>query len=209
MEGLVKGPAYRIETRRLVLRCWSPGDASILKAAIEASLERLLPWMDWARNEPESVEAKTEKLRQFRGEFDLGRDFIYGIFSRDEKEVFGGTGLHTRLGEGVREIGYWIHKEQTRQGLATEAAAALTKVAFEIDKVDRVEIHCDPNNTASLAVPRKLGYVHEATLRKRLLTPQGSQRDNMVWTLLAEEYPASPASGAEVKAFDVAGRRIL
>jgi RimJ/RimL family protein N-acetyltransferase len=209
MEGLTKGPAYRIETRRLVLRCWSPDDASILKAAIEASLEHLLPWMDWARNEPESVEAKTEKLRRFRGAFDLGQDFTYGIFSRDEKEVFGGTGLHTRLGEGVREIGYWIHKEQTRQGLATEAAAALTKVAFEIDKVDRVEIHCDPNNAASLAVPRKLGYVHEATLRKRLLNPQGNQRDNMVWTLLAEEYPSSPSSRAEIKAFDVAGHRIL
>jgi RimJ/RimL family protein N-acetyltransferase len=206
MEGFSRGPAYRIETRRLVLRCWNPEDAPILKAAIEASLEHLLPWMDWAKQEPETLEAKTQRLRRLRGAFDLGHDFTYGIFSRDEREVFGGTGLHTRLGEGVREIGYWIHKEQVRQGLATEAAAALTKVAFEIDKVDRVEIHCDPNNVASIAVPRKLGYTHEATLRKRLLNPQGNHRDNMVWTLLAEEYPASASARAEIKAFDVAGR---
>ena len=209
MKGVAKGPAYRIKTRRLVLRCWNPEDAPLLLAAIQASLDHLLPWMDWAKQEPESLEAKTERLRRFRGAFDLGQDFVYGILSRDEKDVYGGTGLHTRAGERAREIGYWIHKEQIRQGLATEAVAALTRVAFEIDKVERVEIHCDPNNAPSLAVPRKLGYVHEATLRKLLRTPQGNPRDTIVWTLLAEEYPGSPSSAAEIKAYDAMGGRIL
>ena len=56
------------------------------------------------------------------------------------------------------------------QGLATEVSAALTRVAFEIDQVDRVEIHCEPQNVRSAAVPRKLGYQHEATLARRLRT---------------------------------------
>ena len=56
----------------------------------------------------------------------------------------------------------------TRQGYITESTAALTRVGFEICEADRMEIHIDPENEASLGVPRKLGYVEEATLRRRL-----------------------------------------
>ena len=203
-----QGPAYRIHTQRLVLRCWQPTDAPLLKAAIEASLEHLRPWMPWARHEPEDLHT-IEHLRRCRGEFDLGQDFAYGMFDRTETQVLGGTGLHTRVGAGAREIGYWVHKDYINQGLATEAAAALTKVAFLIDRVARVELHCDPNNVRSAAVPRKLGFCHEATLRHRTRTPDGQPRDTMVWTLLAHEYHASPAAAAEIEAFDVMGRPLL
>jgi hypothetical protein len=40
-----QGPAYRIHTHRLVLRCWQPTDAPLLKAAIDVNLEHLRPWM--------------------------------------------------------------------------------------------------------------------------------------------------------------------
>jgi RimJ/RimL family protein N-acetyltransferase len=72
-----------------------------------------------------------------------------------------------------------------------------------------VEIHCDPNNVRSSAVPRKLGFCHEATLRHRAFTPEGQPRDTMIWTLLVDEYPASPASAATIEAFDVLGRALL
>ncbi len=87
--------------------------------------------------------------------------------------------------------------------------AALTRVAFEVEEVRRVEIHCDPDNQRSAAVPRKLGYTHEATLRQRSLTGEGEPRDTMIWSLLAEEYPGSPAAAAEVVALDVLGQRLL
>jgi RimJ/RimL family protein N-acetyltransferase len=212
----VPGPAYRIHTRRLVLRCWDPADAPLLKAAIDASLDHLRPWMPWAADEPQPLQTKVGLLRRFRGEFDLGRDFVYGIFCRGEGEVLvvdsmtlrGGAGLHTRLGEGALEIGYWIHAAHINQGLATETAAALTKVAFQVHGVDRVEIHCDPANLRSAAVPRKLGYLHEATLRRRARTADGKPRDTMVWTLFAQAYAASAAAAAEVEAFDAMGRSI-
>lgn len=203
------GPAYRIQTPRLVLRCWDPADAPLLLEAITASLEHLRPWMPWAHQEPTSVEAKAERLRRFRADFDLDRDFVYGIFSPDEQRVLGGTGLHTRAGEGAREIGYWIHADHIGQGYATEVTAALTRVAFEVDQVRRVEIHCDPENGRSAAVPRRLGYTYEATLRQRLLTDDGSPRDTMIWSLLREEYPQTPAAAAEITALDVLGRRLL
>jgi RimJ/RimL family protein N-acetyltransferase len=203
-----QGPAYRIHTQRLVLRCWQPADAPLLKTAIEASLEHLRPWMPWAQHAPEDLRT-IEYLRRCRGEFDLGQDFAYGMFDRAETEVLGGTGLHTRVGAGAREIGYWVHKDYINRGFATEATAALTKVAFLIDRVARLEIHCDPNNVRSAAVPRKLGFCHEATLRHRSRTPDGQPRDTMVWTLLAHEYHTSSAAATEIEAFDVMGGPLL
>jgi len=205
----IPGPAYRVKTRRLILRCWEPTDARSLKAAIDASLEHLRPWMPWAEDEPEDLQAKIEGLRRWRGKFDLGQDFVYGIFSANEEKVLGSTGLHTRAGEDAREIGYWIHVDHINRGLATEAVAALTRVAFEIDEVVRVEVHCDPRNLRSAAVPRKLGFVHEATLRQRTTDAQGQRRDSMIWTLLADDYGRGMAQKAEIEAYDALGRRIL
>ncbi|NLG96838.1 MAG: GNAT family N-acetyltransferase [Chloroflexi bacterium] len=205
----IPGPVYRIETRRLVLRCWSPVDAPLLKQAVDESLDHLRPWMPWAANEPQDVATKIERIREWRGNFDLGQDFVYGVFNQDESRVLGGSGLHTRVGRDAREIGYWIHKDFINQGLATELSAALTRVAFEIDGVNRVEIHCDPENVRSAAVPRKLGYTHEATLRQRSRMNDGSYRDVMIWTLLRCDYSETPAARAEFRAYDAANRLIL
>jgi len=203
------GPAYRIITARLVLRCWEPTDAPLITAALIESREHLMPWMPWAAEEPTEPAKRVTWLRKCRGEFDLEKDFIYGVFNLDESRVLGGTGLHTRLGEGAREIGYWIHVDFTHQGLATELSAALTRVAFEIDGVNRVEIHCDPGNVYSAAVPRKLGYTHEGTLRARSIGSDGLPSDLMIWTLFKEDYPNSPSASAQIEAYDAIGQRIL
>jgi RimJ/RimL family protein N-acetyltransferase len=202
------GPAYRITTDRLILRCYAPRDAAALKAAIDASLPHLTE-MPWARDEPQSLDEKIALLRRFRGLFDLGQDFVYGIFDRDDTTVLGGTGLHPRLGDRAREIGYWIHAAHVNHGLATEAAAALSRVGFEIERLARVEIHCGPHNARSAAVARKLGFTHEATLRERAVDAGGNPRDTMIWTLFAADYPRSPCAGQKLQAFDAAGRRIL
>ena len=163
--------------------------------------------MPWAQEET-ALQTQIDRLRQVRGQFDFGNDFVYGIFSRDETLVLGSSGLHTRVGNHAREIGYWIHVDHIGKGYATKASAALTKVAFEIDGVDRVEIHCDPKNLPSAAIPKKLGYTLEATLRRRSHWADGKVEDSMIWTLFAEQYSDSPAAQLEIQAFDAAGREI-
>jgi RimJ/RimL family protein N-acetyltransferase len=165
--------------------------------------------MPWAEGEPEELQTYIDRLRSFRAKFDLGEDFIYGIFSRDETKVLGGSGLHTRRGEHAREVGYWLHKDYLNQGLATEVSAVLSKVAFEVDQVHRVEIRCDPKNVRSIAIPRKLGFKHEATFREDTKLSNGEWRDTMVWVLLASEYPNTPSAKAEIEAFDVLGRQLI
>jgi RimJ/RimL family protein N-acetyltransferase len=203
----VTAPAYRILTARLVLRCWDPRDARLLKDAVDSSLDHLRPWMPWIAHEPQSLAEKVDLLREFRGKFDLGQDFTYGIFSRDESEVVGGTGLHTRPGAAALEIGYWIRASRAGEGLGTEATAALTRVAFELTEVERIEIRCDPANERSRAIPRKLGYVEEATLRRRLHYPE--PRDVVVYSMFREDFGSSPAAAASLEAYDAVGTRVL
>jgi RimJ/RimL family protein N-acetyltransferase len=195
----------------LVVRCYDPRDAPLLSDAVDSSLDHLRPWMPWAHEAPLPPEQTVELLRRFRGQFDLGQDFIYGIFAADESELVGGTGFHTRAGPEAFEIGYWIRESRARQGFATEVTAALTRVGFEVCEAQRIEIRVDPNNVASLGIPRKLGYVEEGLLRKVFHDELGQAggRDAVVFSLLRGELPASPAAAAEVRAFGAGGERLL
>lgn len=207
-EQNIHNPAYRIETERLVVRCYNPSDAQMLADSVAENVEHLKPWMPWVHAEPEPFDVKVDRLKRFRGEFDLGEDFIYGIFDKAETRLLGGTGLHTRVGDRQLEIGYWIHKDFLNRGLTTESSAALVKVAFEIIHVHRIEIHCDPANVASAAIPRKLGFTHEGTLRAKTRFLDGWS-DSMVWALLENEYPTSPSCQASIKVFDCLGNPLL
>lgn len=204
-------PPYRIQTERLVIRCWSPSDAPLLKDAVDSSLDHLRAWMPWAHDEPQPLEAKVELLRRFRGLFDLGQEFVYGVFTRDEREVVGGTGLHMRVGDNAYEIGYWIRASRVREGLATEVVAALTRVAFEVCGVDRVEIRVDPANEVSARIPRRLGYAEEATLRRRLppYPDDPSPRDVVLFTIFADDDAVSRLAERPVEAYDAGGARLL
>ena len=206
-EPKIVNPVYRIETERLVVRCYQPSDAKLLADSVAENVEHLKPWMPWVHAEPEPIEEKEKRMLRFRGMFDLQQDYIYGIFNKEETKLLGGTGLHTRLGADELEIGYWMHKDHVKQGLTTESTAALIKVAFEIIHIHRIEIHCDPANHSSASIPRKLGFTHEGTLRaKTAFLDKWS--DSMIWGLLEDEYPNSPASKTKIKAFNANGNVI-
>jgi RimJ/RimL family protein N-acetyltransferase len=200
---------YRIETERLVIRCYDPRDAPLTKDAVDSSREHLRPWMPWAENDPITLEAQTDVLRGFRSAFDAGEDFPYGIFGADETEQLGGSGLHPRIGPGGLEIGYFVRASATRQGLITESTAALTRVGFDICDADRIEIRIEPRNTASMGIPRKLGFLEEATLRRRLpgRAGGGPLRDVTIFTMFREDF--DPSIAPTLRAFDARGRGVI
>ncbi|CAN5317900.1 GNAT family N-acetyltransferase [soil metagenome] len=200
---------YRIETERLVIRCYEPKDAVMLLESITASLEHLLPWMAWAEQEPVSLEEKITFLRKTRANYDLGVEAIMGIWDKTETIFIGSTGFHDRVKGNASEIGYWIDARQTGKGYITEAVAALTKVGIEIENWDRIEIHCNPENTISAKVPNKLGYTHEGTLKKRLPGAKGERVDEMIWSIFKDDYEQLPIGQTPLKAFDIAGREIM
>jgi RimJ/RimL family protein N-acetyltransferase len=199
---------YRIETERLVIRCYEPRDAEMAKEAIDSSLDHLRPWMPWTESEPQPLEEKRQLLKTFRANFDVGDNFTMGIFSADEEAYIGGTGLHPRGDPGGLEIGYFIRASATRQGYVTESTAALTRVGFEICEADRIEIRIDPDNEASLGVPRKLGFIEEATLRRRLPGRRGGPpRDVTLFAMFRDDF--DPEIAPNLRAFDGAGRQLI
>jgi RimJ/RimL family protein N-acetyltransferase len=204
----VPGPAYTIRTPRLLLRCFQPADAPAYGAALAASVDHLRPWLPWVKDEPRPLDEQLSRMRSFRALFDMGRDFNYGVFGPDGA-LFGAAGLHPRAGADAREMSVWLSAATAGRGLGTEGTAALVRVAFEVDRVRRLELHCDPRNRASIRVAERLGFVHEATLRARDFDEDGTPADTMVWSLFRDAYPASPAASAEVTAFDAMDRRLL
>ncbi len=200
--------AYRVETDRLVLRCWSPADAPGLRTALDECDTHLRPFIPFMKDEPRSLEQTAQWLRGHRAAFDLDQMYRYAVFDRQEQNLLGENMLLSRAGPGALEIGYWTHKDAIGRGYASEASCAMLRVAFEIEKVRRVEIICAPENAASAAIPAKLGFTHEATLRERAYDSDGEIRDLMVWSLFASDYPSSIAAKQTIRAYDCLGRPI-
>jgi RimJ/RimL family protein N-acetyltransferase len=199
---------YKIETERLLIRCYEPADALKMHSAITGSLEHLRPWVPWARQEPRELEWMEGFVRRFRGQFDLGQDAVFGIFDKSGSEQIGGTGLHNRIGKDAREIGYWINVLHINRGYATEAVMALIRVAFQIERLSRLEIRCAPDNLPSRRIPLRLGFRHELTLKDHFTDLNGQPMDTMVWALSRQEFEQSPLKDTPLKAYDFVGREI-
>jgi len=174
---------YSFDTERLTIRGPLPGDGEEVHAAVKESVAELRPWMPWAAEKIMSVEEYEIRLREGQLKFLSREDLWMMILLRRTNTIIGGTGLH-RIDWNVPkfEIGYWVRTSYARQGYITEAVAALTDFAFNTLGAKRVEIRCDERNVRSTAVPQRLDFVHEATLRhddRNHLTKQ--LRDTMIF----------------------------
>lgn len=147
----------KIVTPKLVLRPYKLEDAEQLKDAITETLDLLLPWMPWAKEEPQTLEQKRSLISGWKKDWNSEKDFVFGIFSFDG-ELAGSTGLHLRVGPRALETGYWISKKFQHKGYATVAAYAMTKTGFLFSDTDYMIIKCDPANEISAKIPNRLGY---------------------------------------------------
>lgn len=204
-----KANTYRIETARLVLRCYQMEDASMILKAITGSLNHLRPWMPWAKNPPGDIPSAMNLLKAFQEKFYTDEDYYFGIFNKAENELIGSTGLHTRTGEHAREIGYWINIDHLRQGYASEAVSALLKIGFTVENLERIEIRCDPNNWISQKIPQAFGFTNIAMRLNDTIDADGSPRDTMIWSLSRADYLKTSLPVFPLKAFDRNGYRII
>ncbi|WP_257462041.1 GNAT family N-acetyltransferase [Archangium lipolyticum] len=204
----VTNPPYTLRTPRLLLRCMGPDDAARRKEAVDSSGSHLDGFFAPTPQEPMSLDAHAAQLRKFRAGFDLDQDRGYGVFEPETGKFLGEVSLLRRAGLGALEIGYWLRRDVVGQGFATEMASAAVKTAFELDRVLRMDLMCKPENERSAAVARRLGFTFEGRLRDRQLAPHHDRGDLLCFTLLAAEYPKSPASQLPLEAFDFLGRRL-
>lgn len=179
-------PPERIEIPGYVVRRMTVLDAPAVSQAANESLEHLEPWMPWATAEGVSVEAQRLRMSGPAWSWAPDGDYGYGVFL-DDGRLVGALGLHRRVGPWALEIGYWVHVDHTRQGIATASARVLTDVGFTLPGIRRMEIHCDAANRASAAVPVRLGYRLVATEDHAPEAP-GEEGRRLIWVTYEREW---------------------
>ncbi|HEY7719660.1 MAG TPA: GNAT family protein [Pedococcus sp.] len=82
--------------------------------------------------------------------------------------------------------GYWVDRAHAGRGIAPTALACAVDHALGPLGLHRVEVNIRPENTASLAVVRKLGFRDEG-LRLRYLHINGAWRDHRTFAITRED----------------------
>jgi RimJ/RimL family protein N-acetyltransferase len=181
---------YEIRTARLLLRSWRAADAPMLHRVLVANQAHIGNWIPRRVSDPASVSELGTRLDDFSSSFFAAREWRYGIFPPDESEVLGEVDLLPRDADARvpyasadrAELGYWLRADQTGQGLASEAARALIDIAAGLPALTHLEIRCDARNTASSAVPRRLGFALSSTVSDESVVPGEPAVRTQIWT---------------------------
>jgi ribosomal-protein-alanine N-acetyltransferase len=94
------------------------------------------------------------------------------------------------LDTGVQaaKLGYAIAADHWGRGYATDAARAMVTFGFHELGLHRITAAIGPENAASMAVVKRLGFTREGHLRDHVFT-NGAWRDSVLWSILAHEWP--------------------
>ena len=161
---------FRYETDRLILQVLSTNQA-----------EEVLRF--WERNKSifEPVESKRDegfysieymrKLltaeQQMFMRMSQARYYIY--LKEDPSEIIGCVHLYDIKGASQQScfLGYKVDKEYQNHGYAVEAVEKCIDLFFHEVGLHRIEAYAMPNNAASIAVLKKLGFEEEGLLKQK------------------------------------------
>jgi RimJ/RimL family protein N-acetyltransferase len=165
MNPIMREFPYSFDTERLTIRGPLPGDGLELWTAVTESQAELKPWMPWAVDLPDA-DWYEARVRDGQLKFLAREDLWLMLLLKGTNTIIGGSGLHRMDWDVPKfEIGYWARTSYAGQGYITEAVTGITNFAFDELDAKRVEIRCDVKNERSAAVPRRLGFDLEATIR--------------------------------------------
>ena len=179
-------PDWPLETERLVLRPFEPGDlADLHRIHADETVTRYL------YNEPRSLdEARSLLDRKIAGaQVCAEEDWLSAaVIVRDGGHVVGDLALQW-VSEVHRtgEIGFVFDPAQQGRGYATEAARAFLGVAFGDFGFHRVVGRTEAHNTASVRVLEKLGMRCEAHLVENEWV-KGEWQSELVYAILDREW---------------------
>ncbi|MBL0942427.1 MAG: GNAT family N-acetyltransferase [Alphaproteobacteria bacterium] len=149
-----------IYTPRLKLQMPKAGFGEKLHQAMMDGYEDGIRWLAWPPERP-SIETVESDCRLHHAEFIL-RDYIrYIILEKETVNVVGGCAFPFQYANwkiAQFAISYFIKNSERSKGYATEAASAMTLLAFKILNSKKVEIYCDSENTASIKIPTCLNF---------------------------------------------------
>ena len=171
------------------LRLLEESDADELFALVDRNREHLEPWMPWVPDD-RSAEDIVPFIRTTRRQI-ADNDGLQTAIVDPDGGIVGVVGFH-----GVdwlnrkTSIGYWLAHDEQGRGTMTHAVRALVDHAFGTWKLNRVTIEAAVDNGRSRAVPERLGFTHEGTLRAAGRVGDRTM-DHAVYAVLAADWNAA------------------
>lgn len=138
-----------MESQRILLRKWSPGDYSLLAKNLNDKEIAFGLGTQYPYSEQDAkcyIEDAISKNKE-----------KYAIVFKENSEIIGGCGIH--LFENRASTNIWIAKSYQRIGLGTEALKLLSSYCFSKYEVDRIENVFFSENLASQKMQEKIGVV--------------------------------------------------
>ncbi|MEO2077425.1 MAG: GNAT family protein [Bacillus sp. (in: firmicutes)] len=158
---------------------------------VEGTREHLREWMPWVdtMNSPYQFETIIPIwLNQFAENIGFNVGILY------KGELVGSIGLHQiDWHNRTVSIGYYLARSAEGHGIMTRSVQALLNYAFFDLGLNRVEIRCGVNNKKSRAIPERLGFKKEGTIRdgEQLY---GRYHDLICYGMLARDWNGNTTS---------------
>ena len=123
-------------------------------------LRRWLPWLDGTMTPEDTRQFLALQVQRFAS----GESLHVTIFS--DESIAGVAGFNSMdRTNGIGYIGYWLGEEFTGKGIMTTVVRDLIEVGRTYYSLQKVDIRCATGNSRSRAIPERLGFSHEGTLR--------------------------------------------
>lgn len=174
-----------LTTPSLTLRQMTPEDAADLFAfASDPEVQKY----DSDPPMQELAEA-VSRIIQTREWFETKQAIPWGIALNSENRVIGSIAfMFWDSRKYVADLGYTVARPYWRQGIATEAVRALMDFGFERMHLHRINVDTRMDNLASVALMRKLGFVHEGVRRECIRNDDGTYQSWGMFGMLEHEY---------------------
>lgn len=116
-------------------------------------------------------------------------EYLCGIYDIDSNTLIGQISLYAikRLPFSSCFIGYALDEQSVGRGITSEAVQLMVHFAFEHLQINRVEAYVSPQNTASIRVLEKTGFLREGLL-KELLYINGYWEDHYLYAITKTKY---------------------
>lgn len=185
-------PQPMIEGVGVFLRAPQMADFEEWAELRERSRDFLMPWEPQWPADDLTRGAFRNRLRRYASEMrdDLGYPFL--LFRAGDKAMIGGLTLGN-VRRGVAQsanLGYWMGAPYARRGFMSAAVGAIIPFCHGALSLKRIEAACIPENTPSVHLLEKSGFVREGYARQYLCIA-GKWQDHLLYARLSSD----PARG--------------
>lgn len=173
-------PLPILKTQRLLLRQMRPEDQQEL--FILRSDPRIL---EYIHTQPAATpDHALAFIEMINSRVEQNETAFWGITTGEKDSLIGTCVLwHIQKEHHRAEVGYVLHPDYWRRGLAKEALAAMISYGFNELKLHSLEAQVAPQNIASIRVLEKTGFVKDGYFRENFYH-EGNFLDTAVYSLI-------------------------